>query len=80
MSTLSTTSIEDIGAAGPNAFKWFQLYIYKNREISKRLIRRAEKAGFKALVLTVDSSIFGVRRSDTKNKFKLPKYLEYVRL
>lgn len=76
MSTLSTTSIEDISAAGPNAIKWFQLYIYKNREISKRLVRRAEKAGFKALVLTVDSSIFGVRRCDVRNGFKLPRHLE----
>lgn len=76
LSTLSTTSIEDVAAAGPNAIKWFQLYIYKDREITKRLVRRAEKAGFKALVLTVDAPLFGIRRSDVRNQFKLPNHLE----
>lgn len=76
MSTLSTTSIEDVAAAGPNTHKWFQLYIYTDRAITKRLVRRAEAAGFKALVLTVDAPIFGFRRSDVKNQFSLPNHLE----
>lgn len=76
MSTLSTTSIEDVAAAAPETHKWFQLYIYKNREITKSLIRRVEKAGYKALVLTVDAPIFGTRRADVRNKFTLPDHLE----
>lgn len=80
MSTLSTTSIEDVSASSPNALKWYQLYIYKDREITKGLVRRAEKAGFKALVLTVDAPIFGLRRRDVKNAFKLPEHLEYIHL
>lgn len=77
LSTLSTTSIEDVATAGPNTVKWFQLYIYKDRVITERLVRRAEAAGFKALVLTVDAPVFGIRRSDIKNQFKLPNHLEY---
>lgn len=75
MSTLSTSSIEEVAAAAPNAKKWFQLYIYKNRELSGSLVRRAEAAGFKALVLTVDAPLFGIRRADVRNKFQLPDHL-----
>lgn len=77
MSTLATSSIEEVAAAAPDTHKWFQLYIYKQREITKGLIRRAEKNGFKAIVLTVDAPTFGVRRADVRNKFRLPEHLEY---
>lgn len=76
MSTLSTSSIEEVAAAAPNAKKWFQLYIYKDRAITQSLVRRAEQAGFKALVLTVDAPVFGIRRSDVRNKFNLPAHLQ----
>lgn len=75
MSTLSTTKIEDIAAATPNSEKWFQLYIYNDRELTKSIIRRVEKSGFKALVLTVDAPLFGLRRADVRNKFTLPSHL-----
>lgn len=75
LSTLSTSSIEEVAQAAPDTTKFFQLYIYKDRELTKNLVRRAEKAGFKALVLTVDAPIFGPRRSDIRNKFQLPSHL-----
>lgn len=75
LSTLATTSIEDVAAAAPNCIKWFQLYIYKDRNVTRNLLSRAERAGFKAVVLTVDAPIFGVRRTDVRNKFKLPPHL-----
>ncbi|XP_041974540.1 hydroxyacid oxidase 1 [Aricia agestis] len=75
LSTISTSSIEEVAEAAPNALKWFQLYIYNDREITKKLVQRAEKAGFKALLLTVDTPLFGVRRADVRNKFNLPKHL-----
>lgn len=75
MSTLSTSSIEEVADAAPNAKKWFQLYIYKDRELSKHLVRRAEAAGFKALVLTIDAPLFGIRRADVRNGFQLPNHL-----
>lgn len=80
MSTLSTSSIEEVAQAAPDTSKFFQLYIYKDRELTKKLVRRAETAGFKALVLTVDAPVFGPRRSDIRNKFQLPSHLRWVRL
>nr|CAD7448934.1 unnamed protein product [Timema bartmani] len=75
LSTLSTSSIEEVAAAAPNTIKWFQLYIYKDRDVTRQLVERAERANFKALVLTVDASLFGIRRSDVRNKFTLPPHL-----
>lgn len=76
LSTLSTSSIEEVAEASPDSMKWYQLYIYKDRELSKNLVRRAEAAGFKALVLTVDAPLFGIRRSDIRNQFQLPEHLQ----
>lgn len=75
LSTIATSSIEELGEKAPNTQKWFQLYIYRDRELTKRLVERAETAGFKALVLTVDAPIFGLRRADMRNKFTLPSHL-----
>lgn len=74
-STISTTKLEDVAAAAPDSVKWFQLYIYKDRKLTQTIIRRAENAGFKALVLTVDAPLFGLRRSDLRNKFSLPPHM-----
>ncbi|XP_017768714.1 PREDICTED: peroxisomal (S)-2-hydroxy-acid oxidase [Nicrophorus vespilloides] len=74
-STISTSSIEEVAEAAPNAIKWFQLYIYNDREVTLGLIKRAEKAGFKAIVLTVDTPFFGIRFADMKNQFTLPPHL-----
>ncbi|XP_065210958.1 uncharacterized protein Hao [Planococcus citri] len=76
LSTLSTTSLEDVAAATPNTTKWFQLYVYKDRELTKKVVQRAEKAGYKALVLTVDANVFGLRYADMKNNFDLPPHLK----
>lgn len=72
LSTISTTSIEDVSRAVPNSPKFFQLYIYKNRQLTKSLIQRAEHAGFRALVLTVDTPFMGQRYADERNRFTLP--------
>lgn len=47
------------------------------REVTRCLVKRAEKAGYKALVLTVDTPFFGLRNADIRNKFKLPPHLRY---
>lgn len=75
MSTIATTSLEDVAAASPNSTKWFQLYIYKDRKLTESIIRRAEEANFKALVLTIDAPLFGLRRADLRNKFSMPPHL-----
>ncbi|KAM7294339.1 hydroxyacid oxidase 1 [Ixodes scapularis] len=67
LSTMSTTSIEDVAAAAPEGLRWFQLYMFKDRDTSKDLVQRAEKAGYQAVVLTVDTPLTGNRIFD-RNK------------
>lgn len=67
LSTMSTTSIEDVAAAAPEGLRWFQLYMFKDRDASKDLVQRAEKAGYQAVVLTVDTPLTGNRIFD-RNK------------
>ena len=71
--------IEDIAhaAGGP---LWFQLYVYKDRGATTALIERAEAAGCRALVLTVDAQIWGRREADVRNNFKLPPGLSVANL
>lgn len=75
LSTISTSSIEEVAEAAPKGIKWFQLYIYTDRDVTLNLVKRAERAGYKALVLTVDAPMFGDRRADIRNKFALPSHL-----
>ncbi|CAH2068766.1 unnamed protein product, partial [Iphiclides podalirius] len=75
LSTIATSSIEEVAEAAPKAIKWFQLYIYNDREVTRNLVLRAERAGFKAIALTVDTPLFGLRRADVRNKFTLPPHL-----
>jgi 4-hydroxymandelate oxidase len=70
LSTASTCSIEDVGAIGGRL--WFQLYVYSDRGLTKALVERAEAAGMKAMVLTVDAPILGRRERDLRNRFHLP--------
>ncbi|KAJ8920886.1 hypothetical protein NQ315_015679 [Exocentrus adspersus] len=76
LSTIATSSIEEVARCAPHGIKWFQLYIYKDRQVTEGLVRRAERAGFKALALTVDAPMFGLRLADIKNKFTLPPHLK----
>ena len=55
--------------------RWFQLYMYRDQTLTAKLIHRAEQAGYKALVVTVDTPILGRRFVDAKNKFNLPAHL-----
>uniref|UniRef100_G3MPB5 (S)-2-hydroxy-acid oxidase n=1 Tax=Amblyomma maculatum TaxID=34609 RepID=G3MPB5_AMBMU len=73
LSTLSSTSIEDVRRGAPHALLWLQLYVFKNRSVTIELIRRAERAGYAALVLTVDTPAWGQRIVDVRNAFNIPK-------
>ncbi|XP_018100372.1 uncharacterized protein LOC398510 isoform X2 [Xenopus laevis] len=75
-STYATCSVEEISQAAPEGLRWFQLYVYRERKLSERLIRRVEALGFKALVLTVDVPYTGKRRTDIRNNFQLPPHLK----
>ncbi|HSD73644.1 MAG TPA: alpha-hydroxy acid oxidase, partial [Steroidobacteraceae bacterium] len=72
ISTLASFAMEDVSreATGP---LWFQLYIYRDRGVTRELIRRAEAAGCRAIVLTVDAPVGGMRERDVRNEFRLPE-------
>lgn len=75
LSTMGTTSIEDVAAAAPDARKWFQLYVWKDRSAGEDLMARARAAGFEALQLTVDVPVAGARLRDVRNGFSIPPAL-----
>ncbi|KAF2156037.1 FMN-dependent alpha-hydroxy acid dehydrogenase [Myriangium duriaei CBS 260.36] len=75
LSSFATKSLEDVKAAGGDTARVLQLYLFEEREESARLIRRARKAGYKAVFLTVDTPVLGRRNLEIKNKFKLPPHL-----
>src|SRR5256714_3997715 len=74
LSSLSNTAMESVLPAAGSP-RWFQLYIYKDREITRALVQRAEAAGTEAIVLTVDAPGLGTRERDMRNRFTLPKGL-----
>lgn len=76
LSTISTSSLEEVAHSTPTSPKFFQLYIYRDRELTRRLVKRAELAGYRALVLTVDTPFFGQRYADERNHFKLDSHLK----
>jgi 4-hydroxymandelate oxidase len=75
LSTLANASLEDVAQATnepPGAMNWFQLYIYRERRISERLLERAISAGYQAIVVTVDTAVPGVRESLLRTGWQLP--------
>ena len=75
LSTLGTTSIEDVKAENPLGRNWFQLYVMKQREISYGLVERAAQAGYDTLFFTVDTPVAGARLRDARNGFSIPPQL-----
>jgi L-lactate dehydrogenase (cytochrome) len=71
LSTLSTRSIEEVAAVS-DGVKWFQVYVWRDRGLVKEMIDRAARAGYEALVLTVDTAVFGQRDRDLRRGFSLP--------
>lgn len=75
LSTLGTTSIEDLAAAAPNTRKWFQLYLWRDKTTRYELVERAATAGYEAIMLTVDTVVGGMRVRDVKNGLTIPPQL-----
>ncbi|XP_076789134.1 2-Hydroxyacid oxidase 2 isoform X2 [Arvicanthis niloticus] len=67
----SSYTLEDIVAAAPRGFHWFQLYVQPDWDINKQMVQRVEALGFKALVITVDVPILGNRRGNKRNELNL---------
>ena len=72
LSTTSSLSLEDVAAAAPDAERWFQLYVIGGMGYSRRLVERAQAAGYRALILTVDLPVLGRRERDARSDFELP--------
>ena len=75
LSTMSSDSIEEVAGAATGPL-WFQLYLWRQREVAERLIDRAQAAGYRALVVTVDTPLVGNRVRDVHNGFKMPPRIE----
>ena len=75
LSTMGTTSIEDVAAVAPAGRPWFQLYMWKDRERSLALVERAAAAGYDTLVVTVDTPVGGARLRDVRNGLTIPPSL-----
>ena len=74
VSTFATTSLENV-AKEARAPLWFQLYMTPDRAISKDLVQRAEAAGYRAICITVDTPVLGVRTREMRVNFHLPSGL-----
>jgi L-lactate dehydrogenase (cytochrome) len=77
LSTLGTTSIEDLAAASPPTRRWFQLYVSRERDRAEDLMGRAHRNGFDVLILTVDAAVGGIRRREVRDGLTIPPQLRY---
>jgi 4-hydroxymandelate oxidase len=75
-STVSNCSLEAIAEASGGGTRWFQLYVYRDRAITRDLVERAAAAGYSALCLTVDTPLAGNRERDRRNALRMPSHLE----
>jgi 4-hydroxymandelate oxidase len=78
LSTVASMPLEEVvSEAGP---WWFQLYLFRDRGLSRELVARAVSAGASAIVLTVDTPVIGRREADERNRFALPPGVGYAHL
>ena len=75
LSTMGTASVEEVAALEPAGRRWFQLYLWTNREQSLGLVHRARDAGYDTLVVTVDVPVAGARLRDKRNGMSIPPAL-----
>jgi isopentenyl diphosphate isomerase/L-lactate dehydrogenase-like FMN-dependent dehydrogenase len=72
LSTFATSSAAHVAAAAPEGRRWYQLYVYKDRAITRSLVEQAVEAGYDAIVVTVDAPILGRRERDIRSGFAIP--------
>lgn len=72
LSTLATSTPAEVAAAAPEAPRWFQLYCFSDRGVTRELIDQASRAGFRAIVLTVDAPMLGRRERDLRSGWEIP--------
>jgi 4-hydroxymandelate oxidase len=71
LSTLSNMSVVEVATGAPEARRWFQVYVFKDRAVTREMVAAAVEHGYEALVLTVDVPMFGVRERDMRSGFGL---------
>jgi 4-hydroxymandelate oxidase len=79
VSSLATTSVEEIAAAAPGPL-WFQIYVQPDRAFTRDLVQRVEAAGYRAICVTVDTPVLGTRNREARERFALPPHLERANL
>jgi L-lactate dehydrogenase (cytochrome) len=72
LSTMGTTSSKEVGEQVPKVRRWFQLYLWRDREQSLKFIEEAKAAGFEGLMLTVDTAVGGIKWRDIRNGLTVP--------
>ncbi|XP_054717337.1 uncharacterized protein LOC129226733 [Uloborus diversus] len=81
LSMLATTGVDELSNSSPlDSVHWLQVYITRNREITKNIIQKAEKVGFKAIVVTVDSPVNGMWGVNMGRNLSLPPHLSLPNL
>ena len=78
LSSWTSTPVSEVAQAGQGGLQWFQLYVLKDRQLTKELVKGVERAGFKALVLTVDTPTRSRRLADIRNQFRMPKHVTFA--
>lgn len=72
LSSITSVPLQDVAAAAPDAPRWFQLYHFKDRGLTRALVESAATAGYGALVVTVDAPLLGRRERDLRAPFVMP--------
>jgi len=73
LSTVATSTPSDVAAAAPDAPRWLQIYVFRDREVSDEVIAQALESGFSALVLTADLPVYGIRHREARLGFAAPE-------
>ena len=77
LSCMASAPIEDVAKAAPNVLRWLQIYMFRDQELTRDLIKRAEDSGYKAIVFTVDAVVYGRRINDLRNQSTLVPHLRF---
>ena len=77
LSTWSSTNMDDVAMANGSGLRWYQLYAFKDRGMTTSMIQRAERAGYKALVVTVDVLRVGKQLPVTRKHFRVPSHRSF---
>lgn len=74
LSTMGTRSIEEVADVSAGR-KWFQVYVWRDRELTRDMLARCKESGFEALHITVDTAVLGRRERDVRRGMSLPPKL-----